>query len=163
MQARQPWFRANGPTVATPSQQTAIDPLLTRQCVSGCTRPVLNKFGLLPKRIRVATSLLTGAPHCEKKKNGSSSCGSRTTFSKREWCRFQPPGACGVFYVEKQSYTLHQTILRVAGRDLTEYLMKKLTDRGYSFTASAERGRLLGISARNCATLVWLRHRAQID
>ena len=31
-----------------------------------------------------------------------------------------------------------------------------LTDRGYSFTVSAERGRLLGISPRNCATLVWI-------
>ena len=38
-----------------------------------------------------------------------------------------------------ESYTLHHTILRVAGRNLTEYLMKNLTDRGYSFTATAER------------------------
>ena len=30
-----------------------------------------------------------------------------------------------------ESYTLHHTILRVAGRDLTEYLMKHLTDRTF--------------------------------
>ena len=33
---------------------------------------------------------------------------------------------------------LHHAILRVGGRDLTVSLMKNLTDRGYSFTASVE-------------------------
>ena len=50
-----------------------------------------------------------------------------------------------------ESYPLHHTILCVAGRDLTEYLMKNLTDPGYSFTASEER-EIARISARICVT-----------
>ena len=37
-----------------------------------------------------------------------------------------------------ESHTLPHTVFRVAGRDLTEYLLKNLTDRGCSFTVSAE-------------------------
>ena len=38
-----------------------------------------------------------------------------------------------------EGYTLHHAILRWPGRDLTEKLMKNLTEQGVSFTAAAER------------------------
>ena len=49
-----------------------------------------------------------------------------------------------------ESCTLHHTIVRVVGRDLTEYLVKHLTDRGYSFTASAERESARDVTVKLC-------------
>ena len=38
-----------------------------------------------------------------------------------------------------ESYTLHHATLRLAGRDFTEYFLKNITERRYSFTPSAEK------------------------
>ena len=38
-----------------------------------------------------------------------------------------------------ESFTLHHAILCLAGRDLTEYLTKNLSERGFSFSATAEK------------------------
>ena len=46
--------------------------------------------------------------------------------------------------------TLHHTILRVAGRDLTEHLLLNLAERGHSFTASAVREIACDVKEKPC-------------
>ena len=58
--------------------------------------------------------------------------------------------------------TLRLDILRLAGRDSSEYLMMNLIEREYSFSATSER-EIVRIATETLCYVFRLRHRGQID